>query len=83
YDKLPEYKKVKGAVIHAADQVKDAAHSVRDTASHAADKAKDAAKSVRDALPQTKGVSGEQSRLGNDPVFLEEAGEVVTKPPRK
>jgi hypothetical protein len=94
YDKLPEYKKVKGAVTHAADQVKfifkrkenietilyykvkDAAHSVRDAAKSVKD-------TVKDALPTTKGVSGEQSRRGNDPVFLEEAGEMITKPPLK
>jgi len=97
YDKLPEYKKVKGAVTHAADQVKDAVHNVRDalpdpksvkkTLTHAKEQVEDTAKSVRntvkDALPQTKGVSGEQSRRGNDPVFLEEPGEVATPPPLK
>ncbi|CAF1048158.1 unnamed protein product [Rotaria sordida] len=97
YDKLPEYKTVKSTITHAADQVKGAAHTVRDalpdpktvkkTLTDAKDKVEDTAKSVtstvRDALPQTKGVSGEQSRRGNDPVFLEEAGEVATPPPIK
>ncbi|CAF2803350.1 unnamed protein product [Rotaria sp. Silwood2] len=97
YDKLPEYKTVKSKIIHAADQVKDAAHAVRDalpdpkavkkTLTHAKDQVEDTAKSitntVKDALPATKGVSGEQSRRGNDPVFLEEPGEVATPPPIK
>ncbi|CAF4913427.1 unnamed protein product, partial [Rotaria sp. Silwood1] len=97
YDKLPEYKTVKGRITHAADQVKDAAHAVRDalpdpkavkkTLTHAKDQVEDTAKSiahtVKDALPATKGVSGEQSSRGNDPVFLEESGEVATPPPIK
>ena len=60
---------MKKTFTHAKEQVEDAAKSVRDT--------------VKDALPATKGVSGEQSRRGNDPVFLEEPGEVATPPPRK
>jgi gas vesicle protein len=97
YDKLPEYKKIKGAVTHAADQVKEAVHTVRDalpdpkavkkSLTHAKEQVEDTAKSVRDtvkdALPTTKGLSGEQSRRGNDPVFLEEPGEVATPPPIK
>jgi len=76
YDKLPEYKKVKGAVTNAADQAKK-------TFTHAKEQVEDAAKAVKDALPAKKGVSGEQSRRGNDPVFLEEPGEVATPPPIK
>ena len=66
---MPDPKQVKKSLTHAKEQVEDVAKSVRDT--------------VKDALPQTKGVSGDQSRRGNDPVFLEDAGEVATPPPRK
>lgn len=68
-DALPDPKQVKKTLSNAKEQVEDAAKSVRDT--------------VKDALPATKGVSGDQSRRGNDPVFLEEAGEVATPPPSK
>ena len=68
-DALPDPKAVKKTLTHAKEQVEDAAKSVRDT--------------VKDNLPKTKGLSGEQSRRGNDPIFLEEAGEVATPPPIK
>ena len=60
---------MKKTLTHAKEQVEDTAKSVSDT--------------LKDALPATKGLSGEQSRRGNDPVFLEEAGEVATPPPLK
>ncbi len=68
-DALPNTKDVKKTLTHAKDQVEDAAKSVRDT--------------VKDALPGAKGVSGDPSRRGNDPVFLEEPGETDVPPPIK
>ncbi|CAF4532773.1 unnamed protein product [Rotaria sp. Silwood1] len=87
--------KVKDTVDHAADQVKDAAHSVRDALpntttlkknlTHAKEQVQDAAhtvkETVKDALPSAKGESGEPSGKIGDPVFLEEAGEIVVPPP--
>ncbi len=66
---VPDPETLKKNFKHAKEQVEDAAKSVRDT--------------VKDALPATKGVSGEQSRRGSDPVFLEEPGEVTASPPIK
>jgi len=59
---------VKKTLTNAKDQVEDAAKSVKD--------------GVKSVLPATKGVSGEPFRRSNDPVFLEEPGEVATPPPK-
>ena len=66
YDALPDSKTVKKTLTDAKEKLEDTAKSVKDT--------------VKSAIPATKGVSGEPSRRGVEPVFLDEAGAVEAPP---
>lgn len=66
YDALPDSKTVKKTLTDAKEKIEDTAKSVKDT--------------VKSAIPATKGVSGEPSRRGVEPVFLEEPGSVEAPP---
>lgn len=66
YDALPDSKTVKKTLTDAKEKLEDTAKSVKDT--------------VKSVIPATKGVSGEPSRRGVEPVFLDEAGSVEAPP---